>query len=114
MRPHKSVMRMKKLLLALFVCLTAVISLNANTIEQNGVYVTVGNVKTGHNGYGDWIDVGFSLSSNTNVTVHVKVTNGKGEVVKDTWVDLTPKYKKSNVTFSGLSGGSYNVTLVQH
>lgn len=107
---------MKKFLLALLVCLATVISANANTIEQNGVYVTVGKVlKSGANGYGNWIDVEFSTSSNTNVTVHVKVTNGNGEVVKDTWVELRPKYNKDIVTFTELpSGRPYTVTLIQH
>ncbi len=108
-------MYMKKLFIALIVCITTVISLNANTIEQNGVYITVGKViSSGHNGYGDWIDVQFSTSSDSNVTVHVQVTNGRGEVVKDTWIDLKPRYKRATATFSELKGGSYTVTLIQH
>ena len=105
---------MKKLIFALIMCITTVITLNANTIEQNGVYVTVGSIKTGHNGYGDWIDVRFSLSSDKNVTVHVIVKNSNGEIVADRWVDLSPKYKEATATFGRLYGDGYTVTLVQH
>jgi len=108
-------MRMKKFLFALIMCISAVITSNANTIEQNGVYVTVGKITdSGTNGYGDWIDVSFSLSSNTNVTVHVQVTNSNGEIVADKWVDLKPNYKQATASFTQLSGKGYQVTLVQH
>ena len=108
-------MRMKKNLFALIMCITTVIALNANTIEQNGVYVTVAKITgSGSNGYGDWIDVRFSLSSNENVTVHVQVENSKGEIVADKWVDLAPKYKVATASFTQLYGKGYRVTLVQH
>lgn len=94
-----------------------VISLNANTIEQNGVYVTVERITNrGSNGYGDWIEVQFSLSSNKNVSVHAQVTNSKGEIVTDEWVNLKPDkyYNKANASFHQLFGSGYTVTLVQH
>lgn len=108
-------MRMKKFLMALILCITTVTALNANTIEQNGVYVTVDKITgSGTNGYGDWIDVRFSLSSNTNVTVHVQVKNSNGKIVADKWVDLKPQYKQATATFTELSGKGYTVTLVKH
>lgn len=99
----------------MMLCITAVIAVNANTIQQNGVYVTVERItNSGTNGYGDWIDVSFTLSSDEVVTVHVQVTNSIGEIVTDKWVELRPKYKKATASFTQLSGKGYSVKLVQH
>lgn len=106
---------MKKFLMAILLCILAVSVLQANTIIQDGVYVTVeDSYNKGHNGYGDYFTTRFSLSSNKTVRVHVIVTNSNGSVVKDTWVTLSPRDGSADAFFSGLSGGPYTVTLVQH
>ncbi len=108
---------MKKFLFA-FIMSVFALTINANTINQNGIYVTVSpeTYRAGFNGYGSYFTAHFSLSSNESVRVHVQITDRNNTLVKDTWVDLTPD-RNGNATaeFWGLSGrGDYTVTLIQH
>ena len=109
---------MKKLIISIIACFIA-IAVQANTIKQDGVYVTVSpeTYASSMNGYGSYFTAKFSLSSKTEVTVHVQITNDKtGNVVKDTWVTLKPDSRnEAAATFLQLSGiGTFTVRLIQH
>lgn len=110
---------MKNLFLTFVMCILA-LAVNANTITQNGVYVTLSpesyrSIST--TGYGnDAICAKFSLSSNESIRVHIIVKDRNDEEVVNKWITLKPNQNGEATAWISVpfGGQTYTATLVQH